>query len=285
MIKPQIEKPIGLFDSGVGGLTVLHEISKVLPQENIIYLGDTARVPYGPKDPADVRRFVLEISGHLQNLGCKQIVIACNTGTATGLESAASLLPIPIMGVIEPGAQMAYEATRSGRIGIIGTIGTVNSGSYERAIKSFDGNIEVFSHPCHRFVDYIEDGITNGDEIYREVQETLRPLIEHKVDTLILGCTHYPMIEHIISDVMGSDVQIISSATATALKLKEQLGDTTGGGQGHYEFIATADPESFKLIGSRFLGREIKTVDHVTLEELQGHALDKIAVKSNGLAR
>lgn len=265
-------------------MTVLHEISSLLPNENIIYLGDTARVPYGPKNPEDVRRFVLEISGYLQYLGCKMIVIACNTGTATGLAAADSLLRVPVIGVIEPGAQLASESTGNGRVGVIGTVGTVNSGSYERSIKSFDSKIEVFSIPCHRFVDFIEDGIISGAEIYSEVKVALEPLMRHKIDTLILGCTHYPLIEHIISDVMGDKVKIISSAKATALALKEQLGQQ-GVGKSHYEYISTADPDSFKVLGSRFLGREIKNVNYVSLSELKGYALGSLTLESKELAK
>lgn len=273
------DKPIGLFDSGVGGLTVLREIAEILPEENIIYLGDTARVPYGPKNPDDVKQFVLEISGYLRYRACKLIVIACNTGTATGLESAANLLDIPVMGVIEPGAQLAVQTTRNGKVGVIGTVGTVNSGSYKQSIQLYDSKIEVFSQPCHRFVDFIEEGIVSGPGIHEEVRAVLKPLIDHNVDTLILGCTHYPLIENIISDVMGDNVRIISSAKATALKLKG-LMTKNNGQSGRYEFLSTADPGNFKHLGSRFLGQEIYEVKHVSLDKLKEHSLSNIEINS-----
>lgn len=275
MIQLDKHLPIGLFDSGVGGLTVLREISKELPYEDVIYLGDTARVPYGPKNPQDVKQYVLEISRYLEDEGCKLIVIACNTGTAVGLEAASSVLNIPVMGVIEPGCEIAVKTTANGKIGVIGTIGTINSKAYEDTINRIDKEIEVISYPCSRFVDFIEAGIIDGDEIYSEVEKSLMPLIEAKVDTLILGCTHYPLIEHIINDVMGNDVEIISSAKATAIELKKILHPLFSENESRYEYIATADPENFKLLGSRFLGKKIKNVNHLPLEILSKPSLSR----------
>lgn len=259
--------PIGLFDSGVGGLTVLREISKELPHENVIYVGDTARVPYGPKDPRDVKQYVLEISRYLEDEGCKLIVIACNTGTAVGLEAAKAILDIPVIGVIEPGCEVAVKSTVNGKIGVIGTIGTINSNAYEDAISKIDSDVEVISRHCSRFVDFIEAGIVDGDDINMEAKKSLASLLEAEVDTLILGCTHYPLIEHIISDVMGDNVKIISSAKATAMKLKEIL-QPPAKKESNYEYISTADPENFKLLGSRFLGKKIEKVNYLPLEIL-----------------
>lgn len=255
--------PLGLFDSGVGGLTVLREIQKELSYESVIYLGDTARVPYGPKDPADVKQYVLEIAGYLEHRGCKLVVIACNTGTAVGLLAARKALKIPVIGVIEPGCEMAAKSTSNGKVGVIGTIGTVKSKAYEQTIKMINNKISVFSEHCTRFVDFIESGVTDGEDIYTEVKTALAPLIKAKVDTLILGCTHYPLIEDIISNVMGDDVSIISSAKATALKLKKILHPYAAEIPPGYEYIATSDPENFKRLGSRFLGKKIEKVNYL----------------------
>jgi glutamate racemase len=267
--------PIGVFDSGIGGLTVLKEIYRYLPAENVIYLGDTARVPYGPRPLEEVKKFVLEISGFLHAQGVKLIVIACNTGTAAGLQSVAKLLPVPVIGVIDPGAKAAVNTTKTGRIGVIGTAGTINSKSYDAAIKKIDKNIEIVSAACPIFVEYVEKGETDSPELVDLAKFHLAQLIDSKVDTLILGCTHYPLIKDLISEAMGKEVSIISSAEETAKEIARLgLSATGAAANGKSRFLATADPEDFKLKGSRFLGRAIETVEHLSIEDLSGSILE-----------
>lgn len=271
---------IGVFDSGVGGLTVLKEITKRLPGEDFIYLGDTARVPYGPKPLDDVKRFVIQISEYLLEQQVKMIVIACNTGTAAGLEDVKKLTKIPVIGVIEPGAKSAVQSTKNKRIGVIGTVGTINSKAYEKSILSFDSEVEVFGQACPPFVDFIERGEVKGNNLIAVIEKYLRPLLEKNVDTIILGCTHYPLIEKQIARIVTSNVKIISSAEETAkeaenrIKNKDNYFNDKNSKNMRYiqgkdidkiRFLSTADIESFKKLGSRFLGREIKSVEYLQL--------------------
>lgn len=265
------QRPIGIFDSGVGGLTVLKEITARLPNENIIYLGDTARVPYGPRALDEVKEFVLQIAAFLQSFDTKLIVIACNTGTAAGLQEARKMFDVPVIGVIEPGVRLAVENTNNGKIGIIGTAGTINSMAYEKALRAIDDNLMPVSLACPNFVSYVESGIVHGEDIYDEVASQLRPLKEAGIDSLILGCTHYPLLEHLIEDVMGERVSIISSAKAMAIEVESVLRriDSVPENSGKLRFFSTADAEGFRKIGSRFLGRDIDNVDLVTVGDLE----------------
>lgn len=271
---------IGVFDSGVGGLTVLKELTKRLPGENFIYIGDTARVPYGPKPLDDVRKFVIQISKYLLEQHVKMIVIACNTGTAAGLEDVKHIADIPVVGVIEPGAKAAAQSTKNKRIGVIGTVGTVKSRAYEKSILTFDDEIEVFSKACSPFVDFVERGEVKGNHLMSVIEEYIRPLIEKDVDTIILGCTHYPLIEKQIAKVAGNRVKIISSAEETAKEAEDEIknkadlfNDKNLKNMSYMQeedidkirFISTADTQSFKELGSRFLGREIKSVEYLHL--------------------
>lgn len=262
--------PIGIFDSGVGGLTVLKEIYDYLPNEDIIYLGDTARVPYGPRPLSEVRRYVLEISNFLFSEGAKIIVIACNTGTAAGLLEAREMISLPIIGVIEPGAKAAVNATKKGKIGVIGTAGTVNSQAYDIAIRKIDSSIEVVSVPCPVFVDFVEQGNIESPQLLEAAYEHLAQLIGHEVDTLILGCTHFPLIRNSIAQVMGQDVTIISSAEETAKEVAIVVSEFANKkiGRGMSRFLSTDNTEDFKIKGSLFLGKQIDAVEHISIDEL-----------------
>jgi glutamate racemase len=224
---------IGIFDSGLGGLTVAREITRQLPDEPLVYLGDTARCPYGPRDLEEVRRFVLEIGAWLESADVKLIVIACNTATAAGLALAQSVFSVPVIGVVEPGARAAVTATRNRRVGVIGTVGTVESGAYSRAVRALDTGVTVFSAATPRFVDIVEEGLRRDvgpvedllafssdvfirPSFYELARDYLDPLRRNDVDTLVLGCTHFPLLSAAISQVMGPRVSIISSAEETA---------------------------------------------------------------------
>ena len=210
--------PIGIFDSGVGGLTVARAIIDQLPNESTIYIGDTARGPYGPRKIAEVREFSLEIIEFLVKRGCKAIVIACNTASSAMLRDARERFQVPIIEVIQPAARRAVAATRSGKVGVIGTNATIDSGSYLDAFAAAP-QLQITSKACPRFVEYVERGETTGAEITAIAREYLAPMIDAKVDTLVLGCTHYPLLTGVISYVMGNNVSLVSSAEETAKDL------------------------------------------------------------------
>lgn len=262
-------KPIGIFDSGVGGLTVARAVLEELPNEHLIYFGDTARVPYGPRDLQEVKGFVFEIVKFLQNQGVKIIVIACNTGTAAGLVDAQRHFNIPIIGVIEPGARGAVQATVNRRVGVIGTKGTIESSAYQKTIQALDAGIEVFGQACPPFVEFAERGETTGQEITSLAREYLKSLKEAQVDTVILGCTHYPLLTKVIAQVMGEGVKLINSATETAIEVRENL--TRRGFLREentpptHRFIVSGDEKTFLTLSQRFLGRKIEEVEKVSL--------------------
>jgi len=215
--------PIAIFDSGVGGLTVAREVTRALPAEEIIYLGDTARVPYGPKSAATVRRFAGECVEFLLHFRPKLVIIACNTASATALEHLASIADVPLLGVIEPGARAAVGATNLRRVGVIGTRATVASGAYARAIAALDGGVEVFSRACPLFVPMVEEGRTGGPLVKMAAEEYLGPLLARHIDTLILGCTHYPVLKTVLREVVGGGVTLIDSAEQLATTATELL--------------------------------------------------------------
>lgn len=280
--------PIGIFDSGLGGLTVAREIQAVLPGESLLYLGDTARCPYGPRDPAEVRRFVLEIGAWLERHDVKLIVIACNTATAAALELAQRVFSVPVIGVVEPGARAAVMATRNRHVGVIGTVGTVESGAYSRAVRALDAGVTVFSAATPRFVDIVEEGLrrdvgpmegllADASEVfirpsfYELARDYLDPLKRSRVDTLVLGCTHFPLLSAAIQQVMGAGVTLISSAEETAREVAETLarrGDAASGGGGEARFATTGDTSEFSRLGSRVFGAPLGMVEHVALDEL-----------------
>ncbi|MBU3642589.1 MAG: glutamate racemase [Candidatus Nanopelagicaceae bacterium] len=261
--------PIGIFDSGVGGLTVARAIIDQLPNESTIYIGDTARGPYGPRKIAEVREFSLEIIEFLVKRGCKAIVIACNTASSAMLRDARERFQVPIIEVIQPAARRAVAATRSGKVGVIGTNATIDSGSYLDAFAAAP-QLQITSKACPRFVEYVERGETTGAEITAIAREYLAPMIDAKVDTLVLGCTHYPLLTGVISYVMGEGVTLVSSAEETAKDLyrvlveKNLLRENSNSAPSH-EFLATGDSHQFEVLARRFLGPEVTKVQHQEL--------------------
>lgn len=258
-------RPIGVFDSGVGGLTVLSEIRDRLPYEHTIYFGDTARVPYGVRDLTEVRWFAFEIIRYLIGLNVKIVVIACNTATAAALKAAQRSFDVPIVGVIEPGARAAVEETRNRRIGVLATEGTVASEAYRRAVHNLDAGIDVYEQAAPRFVPLIERGIVDGPELERVARGYLDPLKEREVDAVILGCTHYPLISASINRILGPEVRLISSAGQTALEVGRILSrrgylrrPKRTEDEGRSVYICSADPEEFAALGSRFLEEKIE---------------------------
>ena len=258
-------RPIGVFDSGVGGLTVLAEIRDRLPYEHTIYFGDTARVPYGVRDLAEVRGFAFEIIRYLISLDVKLVVIACNTATAAALEAAQAEFDVPIIGVIEPGARAAVLETRNRHVGVLATESTVASGAYRRAVRNLDAGIEAYEQAAPRFVPLIERGIVDGPELTETARGYLTPLKEREVDVVILGCTHYPLISAPINRILGPEVRLISSAGQTALAVGRILSrrgylrrPKHVEDKGRSAYICSADPEEFAALGSRFLEEKIE---------------------------
>ncbi|MFN2398110.1 MAG: glutamate racemase [Gemmatimonadaceae bacterium] len=261
--------PIGVFDSGLGGLTVVHEIMRQLPDEAIIYFGDTARVPYGPKSPDTVRRYSHEIASFLHGQGVKAIVVACNTATAQALPSLQAAFSVPVIGVVEPGARAAVRGSRGGVIGVIGTAGTIASGAYERAIRAIAPRARIDARACPLFVPLVEEGWIDTEATRLIARVYLTPMAREHADTLVLGCTHYPLLKPLIRDVMGSDVKLIDSAEETAAetsRILQELGlRATGGSRTKHRFVASDAPEQFLRLGRRFLGEAIESVEKVTL--------------------
>jgi glutamate racemase len=263
-------KAIGIFDSGVGGLTVLKEIFKVLPQEDTIYLGDTARVPYGTKSPETVTRYAHEITSFLVERDIKLLVAACNTASAVSLESLKDRFAIPIVGVIEPGARRAAAVTRSGKVGVIGTEGTIKSSAYSKAIKRINPDIEVLTMACPLFVPLAEEGWVDNEVTRLTAQTYLQGLKNAGVDTLVLGCTHYPILKGIIAEVMGTDVTLVDSAEETARTVTEILGSSNllrpASEKGNRHYFVTDVPAGFIRVGNRFLGGKLGDVHQISLE-------------------
>lgn len=262
--------PIGVFDSGIGGLTVVRELLKQLPDEDIIYFGDTARVPYGPKSPETVTRYAHEITKFLEDQGVKNVVVACNTATAHALDSLRKDFDLPITGVIEPGARAAVRATTARRIGVIGTAGTVSSGAYERAIHALDETLYVTARACPLFVPFVEEGWHDHPAIELVAHDYLSTLRDKHIDTLVLGCTHYPLIKTVIAHAVGPGIRLIDSAEETAgevarLLTERGLRHAPRGDAPTHRFIASDVPEQFRTVGMRFLGSAIDRVETVTL--------------------
>lgn len=261
--------PIGIFDSGVGGLTVARAILDQLPNESTIYIGDTARGPYGPRPLAEVRDFSLETIDFLIDQGVKAVVIACNTASAAMLRDARERYKVPVIEVIQPAVRRAVAASRSGHIGVIGTRATVDSKAYLDAFAAAP-QLHVTSIACPLFVEYVERGETSGAEITKIARDYLAPVMEAKVDTLVLGCTHYPLLTGVISYVMGEGVTLVSSAEETAKDLyrtlveNNLLRDARGGSPTH-KFLATGDAKAFESLARRFLGPEVTRVEHQDL--------------------
>jgi glutamate racemase len=267
---PGIDAPIGIFDSGVGGLTVARAVIDQLPAEQVVYVGDTANGPYGPQRIADVRRHALAVGDALVAREVKLLVIACNTASAACLADARERYSIPVVEVVRPAVRRAVATTRNGRIGVIGTRATIASGAYDDAFAAAR-DVTVTSVACPRFVDFVERGMTSGRQVLGLAQGYLEPLERAKVDTVVLGCTHYPLLAGVLQIVLGPDVTLVSSAEETGKDVLRTLmeydlarepdgADPAGNSHPPHEFLATGDPEPFRRLGRRFLGPEIGTV-------------------------
>ena len=261
--------PIGIFDSGVGGLTVARAILDQLPNESTLYIGDTARGPYGPRPLAEVRDFALETLDFLVEQGVKALVIACNTASAAMLRDARERYSVPVIEVIQPAVRRAVAATRSGKVGVIGTRATIDSKAYLDAFAAAP-QLQISSIACPLFVEYVERGETSGEAITKIAREYLAPMVDAEVDTLVLGCTHYPLLTGVISYVMGNGVSLVSSAEETAKDLYRVLVENSllrapSSEPASHRFLATGDAKAFEVLARRFLGPEVGSVQHQVL--------------------
>ncbi|MEH3033603.1 MAG: glutamate racemase [Aeromicrobium erythreum] len=259
--------PIGIFDSGFGGLTVARAVIDQLPRESVLYLGDTARQPYGPQSIAAVREFALECLDHLVDEGVKLLVIACNSASAAVLRDARERYDVPVVEVIVPATRRAVRATRNGRVGVICTQATASSRAYDDAFAA-NPDVTLVTQACPRFVELVESGVTSGPETEAVAREYLTPLLEQGIDTLVLGCTHYPLLAGAIAHVMGPDVTLVSSADETAkdvysLLAREGLEVGPDAGPPEHRFLTTGRPEDFGVLGRRFLGPEVGSVQQL----------------------
>lgn len=257
---PNNESAIGVFDSGIGGLTVLQKIIETLPKENTVYLGDTARAPYGTKSVETVLRYSFENTEFLVQKGVKAVVVACNTSTAIALTQLRDSLSIPVIGVIEPGVRRAIKSTKNKRVGVIGTEATIQSGAYTRALKEADGTVEVYSRACPLFVPLVEEGWTDNDVVEMTVKAYLGSLKQSGIDALILGCTHYPLLKKAIREFIGNAVRLVDSAEETAKEVETTLKKavlTRRNGKGIHSFFVTDAPDRFIEVGRRFLGEKV----------------------------
>jgi glutamate racemase len=269
-------RPIGVFDSGVGGLTVLHECLVTMPHEDFVYLGDHARLPYGPRPLAEIRRFAREIGAFLEEQDVKLILAACNAATSAALPKLQEELAVPVIGVITPEAHAAVQATRSRRIGLLATQATVDAGRYADLVHALDAGVAFFAVACPALVPLIEGDDPYGEATERAVREYAAILRREGVDTVILGCTHYPLIRPIFQRVFGRDVTLVFSAEETAREASETLArkgiDNERAREGAYRFLTTGDPQVFREMGRRFLQLPIGDVEHVTVARLEGAA-------------
>ncbi len=265
-------RPIGIFDSGVGGLTVMREVMEQLPYENIIYLGDTARIPYGSKSDQTIRKYANQCSSFLKSKDVKTIVIACNTASSIALENVQKNFDLPVIGVIDPGARSAAAVTENGRIGVIGTIATINSNAYQAKIMEYLHDAEVIGIPCPLFVPIVEEGWEYSNVAELTAEKYLDELIEHDVDTLVLGCTHYPILRYTIKKVVGPDVRLVNPAYETARDLKKLLTENNMLNENYanakYEYYASDAPERLRRIGGNFLKKEINDLYEIAIDNL-----------------
>ncbi|MBI4323144.1 MAG: glutamate racemase [Candidatus Omnitrophica bacterium] len=260
-------KPIGVFDSGIGGLTVVKALMRELPHEPIVYFGDTARVPYGSKSKSTIVRFSMENVEFLLRFGVKAIIIACNTSSSWALPTLRRYFKVPIVGVIRPGSRAAVQQTTAKRVGVIGTEATIRSRAYELEIKRLDASIAVFSQSCPLFVPLVESGWLNGAISAQIARTYLAPLKRHRIDALILGCTHYPLLAPVIQRALGPSVTLVDSATQTAAEVKGLLAwhEWLQGSRQRprYRFFVTDEPDHFARLGQQFLGQAIRSVERV----------------------
>ncbi len=274
-------RPVGVFDSGVGGLTVLHELLVQLPHEDFVYFADTARVPYGPRPQEEIEAFSLEVAEELLARSIKLLVVACNSASAAALPALRerlmqTTLGVDVLGVVQPGAVQAVAATRNGRVGYMATDATVASGAYERAIAAADPFVTVTAVACPELVPLIERGSPFDAAIVEAVRRYTRPLREAEVDTVILGCTHYPLIRPLLQRMLGRGVEIVSSGVPVARQVEHVLGSRGLGnprsGEGDYRFLTSAEPEALRAAGTRFLQLPIGAVETVPLPDVEAHA-------------
>jgi len=256
------DSAIGIFDSGIGGLTVLQKVIEALPRENTVYLGDTARSPYGTKSVETVLRYSFENTDFLIEKGVKLVVVACNTSTAIALEPLKESFSVPVIGVVEPGVRRALEKTRNRKIGVIGTEATIQSGAYTQALKACDPGVEVYSRACPLFVPLVEEGWLDNSIVKMTVESYLGSLKRSGIDTLVLGCTHYPLLKKAIQGFMGRGVQLVDSAAETAKEVQailEQKSLARKKGKGIPSFFVTDTPDRFIKVGHRFLGEKVES--------------------------
>jgi glutamate racemase len=267
-------RPIGVFDSGVGGLTVARAIIDLLPHEPLLYVGDTARSPYGPKPVEEIKRYALEIADYLIHRDVKMVVVACNSVEVSAIGDIAVRAGIPVVGVIDPGTRAAVRTTRNGRIGMIGTQATVASGAYDRAVAATGASVTLRSQSCPAFVEYVERGDTTSRELREAARGYLSPLMADEIDTLILGCTHYPLLSGLLQRELGSSVVLVSSAEETAKDVYATLLDhdlqRDGTTAPQHEFLATGDPAEFGRVAGIFLGPELTEVGAAQAQPVGG---------------
>lgn len=265
------KRPIGVFDSGLGGLTVVNQLMKHLPGESIIYFGDTARVPYGSKSTLTIQKFSQQIAGFLQNQGVKLIVVACNTASSVALDQVKESGSVPVIDVIEPGARAALRKSVSRRIGIIGTTATISAGKYETILKTLEKNVAVFSQACPLFVPLVEEGWIESPVTEQVARIYLNPLMQNRIDSLILGCTHYPIIKDTIKKIVDGNVQIIDSAIETAVKVRETLAShhllNDAKADPEHLFYVSDFPRKFEEIARRLLGQPLMNVHRIALDD------------------
>lgn len=256
--------PIGVFDSGLGGLTVFRALARLMPEESLVYFGDTAHVPYGTKSPEAIARCSTAVARFLAGRGIKLLVVACNTSSAWALPAIRKAVKVPVIGVIEPGARAALGATRTGRVGVIGTEATVSSGAYPKALRRLSPRAKAFSRACPLFVPLVEEGRWNGPVVAAVAREYTAPLRAAKVDALILGCTHYPYLKRVLAQAMGSKVRLIDSADETARETERALSElglrAKKGRRGTREYYASDAPERFARLARRMLGQDVRRV-------------------------
>jgi glutamate racemase len=265
------DRPIGMFDSGFGGLTVARALIDLLPAEDVVYVGDTGRYPYGPRPLDEVRDFARQITSFLiDQHDVKMVIVACNTASAAALDLLRFEHDVPVLGVIDPGVRAALKVSASGRVGVIGTVGTIASGAYQRAARAHRAPAELTCAACPGFVEFVERGETRSEQVHVLAERLLAPVKEAGVDTLLLGCTHYPFLARTIADVMGRDVVLVSSADETAFEVRAILEDTgvghrprPEGERGHHRFLSSGDVGWFKELGGRLLGPELDSVEAV----------------------
>jgi glutamate racemase len=263
-----MDRPIGMFDSGFGGLTVARAVIDLLPDEDLVYIGDTGRYPYGNRGLEELRTFSRQLGWSLvEEFDVKAIVVACNTAASAALIELTEELPVPVIGVVEPGARALVTATRSGRVGVIATVATVGSGSYQRAVAATGAEVDLTCAACPGLVEFVERGETTGDQVTILTERLLAPVREAGVDTLLLGCTHYPYLARVIGDVMGPEVVLVSSADETAFAVRDELGalgllrTRSGEGSAEHRFLSSGDISWFADLGRRLLGPELAAAD------------------------